>query len=92
MTEQELLECLEKNYKVRKRRLADAFLRDGARRIDRPLQFDGEKCAICNQPEHGGGLVIYQLQNGGNLRVGHRCAEYLEYLRNNPAYARDYAR
>jgi hypothetical protein len=91
MIEQDLVECLEKNYKVRKQRLADA-LRGGARRTDRPLQFDGEKCTICNQPEHGGGLLIYQLQNGDNLPVGHRCAEYLEYLRNNSAYARNYAR
>jgi hypothetical protein len=90
MSEQELLECLEKNYKVRKRRLVCA-VQDGARRTDR-LHSGGETCAVCNLREHGGGLVIYQLQNGQELLVGHRCAEYLDYLIAHPAYVHNYAR
>jgi len=70
MSEPELLECLEKNYSARKRRLVDA-VQDGARRTDRPLQFGDETCAICKLKEHGGGLVVYELRNGQELLVGH---------------------
>jgi hypothetical protein len=89
MTEQEIIECLEKNYKPRRRRLCDA-LRDEAQRTDQPLNSNKGRCAICTLKEHGGGLVPYRLRDGQELLLGHRCAQYLEYLIAHPEYARHY--
>lgn len=89
MNETELLACLEKNYKIRKRRLTNA-IRDGAERSARPLRTTGEACAICLLKEHGGGLLVYQLRDGQELLVGHKCADYIDYLVSHPDYARDY--
>jgi hypothetical protein len=91
MTDRELPERLDKNYAPRKRRLADA-LQGGARRADRPIRSEGGLCAICHRKEHGGGLVPYELRDGHELLVGHRCAEYLDYLASHPEYADQYSK
>jgi hypothetical protein len=89
MTDQQILNCLEKNYKIRKRRLADA-LQDGARLANLPVRSIGEPCAICTFVERGGGLFTYHLRNGDELLLGHRCAEYLNYLIAHPDHARHF--
>ncbi len=88
-TERELLDCLEKNYKTRIRRLNYA-VQDGARRTDMPLRSNGERCAICTLKERGGGLFTYALRDGQELLVGHTCAEYLDYLLSHPEYIRPF--
>lgn len=82
-------QLLEKNYRIRKRRLRAAF-EEGAHRVDRQLQYDRATCAICQLREHGGGLLTYELRDGQELLVGHRCSEYLEYLLSHPDYAHEY--
>jgi hypothetical protein len=86
MTEPEIVACLEKNYKPRRRQLALA-LHDGARRTDSALRTGGECCVICGRRETGGGLIVYRLRDGQDLLLGHRCAEYLDYLIEHPEFA-----
>jgi hypothetical protein len=73
-------------YKPRRARISAVYF-DGPRRTG-SRQTRGERCAICNRKEHGGGLAVFRLRDGNQVLVGGRCADFLDYLIAHPTRAR----
>jgi hypothetical protein len=83
MTNSQIEEHLQKNYRVRNSRLADA-LRNGATRMQGKPRMHRHVCMICRRVEQGGGLLPYRQRDGEELFLGERCAAYLDYLATHP--------
>jgi hypothetical protein len=76
-------------YRSRRQRLSHAIHNEPVRTNE---LRSGGICAICTRDERTGGLIVYRLRGGSELLVGHRCAEYLDYLLAHPGKADDLLR